>query len=160
MIGVDPAMTLTYRAEYKKILGDMAPKVMLIQEWLVKHSLHLQQQIKSVDPIEFFLLAHCTEKTYAVNSTKEWQQVFSSVGHKLSVIETGCCGMSGTFGHETENFETSTALYAMSWQKALAGNKPANRFTATGYSCRSQVKRIEKRELPHPLQILLQQISE
>jgi FAD/FMN-containing dehydrogenase/Fe-S oxidoreductase len=165
LVGVDPAMTLTYRAEYKKILGDMAPKVMLIQEWLVKHSLHLQQQIKSANPIkltdstEFFLLAHCTEKTYVVNSTKEWQQVFSSVGQKLSVIEAGCCGMSGTFGHETENLETSKSLYAMSWQKMMTA-KPAGRFMATGYSCRSQVKRIENRELPHPLQILLQQISE
>ena len=165
LVGVDPAMTLTYRAEYKKILGDVAPKVMLIQEWLVKHSLHLQQQIKSANPIqladpkEFFLLAHCTEKTYVVNSTKEWQQVFGYVGQKLSVIEAGCCGMSGTFGHETENLETSKSLYTMSWQKIMAA-KPAGRFMATGYSCRSQVKRIENRELPHPLQILLQQISE
>lgn len=160
MVGVDPAMTLTYRAEYKKILGNTAPKVMLIQEWLVKHSLHLQQQIKSANATEFFLLAHCTEKTYAVNSTKEWQQVFAAVGHKLSVIETGCCGMSGTFGHEAENLQTSKDLYEMSWQKALAGNKPVDKFTATGYSCRSQVKRLGNRVLPHPLQILLQHISE
>ena len=37
-IGIDPAMTLTYRAEYLKALGpELAPNVHLIQEWLVEH---------------------------------------------------------------------------------------------------------------------------
>lgn len=160
MIGVDPAMTLTYRFEYKKILGDTAPQVLLIQEWLAKQSVHLQQFSSKIKADEFTLLAHCTEKTNALSSIKEWQQIFSALGNKLSVVETGCCGMSGTFGHEAANLETSKTIFALSWQKIVQNPANANRLTATGYSCRSQVKRIEKRELPHPLQILLRQLSE
>jgi Fe-S oxidoreductase len=160
MIGVDPAMTLTYRFEYKKILGDTAPKVLLIQEWLAKQSAHLQQFASTIKTDEFILLAHCTEKTNALSSIKEWQQVFSVLGNKLSVMETGCCGMSGTFGHEAANLETSKTIFALSWQKIVQNPANTNRLTATGYSCRSQVKRLEKRQLPHPLQILLRQLSE
>ncbi len=160
MIGVDPAMTLTYRFEYKKILGDTAPQVLLIQEWLAKQSVHLQQFAPKIKADEFIILAHCTEKTNALSSIKEWQQVFSALGNKLSVLETGCCGMSGTFGHEAANLETSKTIFALSWQKIVQNPANANRLTATGYSCRSQVKRLEKRELPHPLQILLRQLSE
>ncbi len=68
--------------------------------------------------------------------------------------------MSGTFGHEAANLATSKTIFALSWQKILQNPENANRLTATGYSCRSQVKRLEKRELPHPLQILLRQLSE
>ncbi len=154
LVGIDPAMTLTYRFEYKKVLGDTAPKVLLVQEWLSQHLDRFTQ--KATQAKEFYLLAHCTEKTNVVSSIKQWQDIFKALGHKLQVIETGCCGMSGTFGHEAANYETSKNIFAMSWQKILANPERQGRFTATGYSCRSQVKRLEKRELPHPLQLLLQ----
>src|SRR5699024_4607435 len=36
LVGVDPAMTLTYRQEYAKALGpDATPPVLLLQEWLI-----------------------------------------------------------------------------------------------------------------------------
>ena len=38
LVGVDPSMTLAYRAEYVKALGkDRAPTVALPQEWLARH---------------------------------------------------------------------------------------------------------------------------
>lgn len=158
LVGIDPAMTLTYRFEYKKILGKTAPAVLLIQEWLVQHLSRLDNKV--VKSQEFYLLAHCTEKTNAVSSLKQWQDVFKTLGHNLTIIDTGCCGMSGTFGHEAANYETSKTIFAMSWQKVLANPERQGRYAATGYSCRSQVKRLEKRELPHPLQLLLQHMSE
>jgi FAD/FMN-containing dehydrogenase/Fe-S oxidoreductase len=160
LIGIDPAMTLTYRFEYKKILGETAPPVLLIQEWLAKQTAHLQKFSSRMKSEEIFLLAHCTEKTNALSSIKEWQQVFAALGNKLSMLETGCCGMSGTYGHEAANVETSKVIFASSWQTIIQNPQNANRLTATGYSCRSQVKRLEQRELPHPLQILLRQLSE
>lgn len=157
LIGIEPAMTLAYRAEYKKILGDNAPKVQLIQEWLATQSSQLDEKSREFKRADFSLLAHCTEKTNAVSSVKDWQQIFTNLGQQLKVIETGCCGMAGTYGHETSNLETSKQIYALSWSQVV--NNPANtgKLTATGYSCRSQVKRIDNEKLPHPVQILLQQ---
>jgi FAD/FMN-containing dehydrogenase/Fe-S oxidoreductase len=156
LIGLDPAMTLAYRSEYKKVLGDNAPKVQLIQEWLATQQAVLQSNAGKFSQKEYSLLAHCTEKTNAVNSIKEWQQVFADLGQTLKIIETGCCGMSGTYGHESANVDTSKKIYQLSWAKVV--NNPAlnNNLTATGYSCRSQVKRVDKTTLPHPLQALLQ----
>ncbi|WP_331345222.1 D-2-hydroxyglutarate dehydrogenase YdiJ [Cellvibrio sp. UBA7661] len=158
LIGIEPAMTLAYRAEYKKVLGDNVPKVQLIQEWLAKQSEQLGEKIREFKSADFSLLAHCTEKTNAVSSIKDWQTIFNTLGQKLNVIETGCCGMAGTYGHETSNVETSKKIYSLSWSQVV--NNPANagKLTATGYSCRSQVKRIDNTKLPHPVQILLQQL--
>lgn len=158
LIGIEPAMTLAYRAEYKKVLGDNAPKVQLIQEWLAKQSEQLSEKTHEFKTADFSLLAHCTEKTNAVSSIKDWQTIFTKLGQQLKVIETGCCGMAGTYGHESDNVETSKKIYALSWSQVV--NNPTNKgkLTATGYSCRSQTKRIDNVKLPHPVQILLQQV--
>lgn len=158
LMGIEPAMTLAYRAEYKKVLGDNAPKVQLIQEWLAKHSDLLQSNTNQFKAADFSLLAHCTEKTNAVSSVKDWQTVFGHLGQTLSVIETGCCGMAGTYGHESVNVETSKKIYSLSWAQVVNNPVNAGKLVATGYSCRSQTKRIDNVKLPHPVQALLQQL--
>lgn len=153
MIGVDPSMTLTYRSEYKDLSQDL-PSVQLIQEWLA--GVLDQIQLKGeVEAGEYKLLAHCTEKTSAAPSIRQWQAIFAALGQKLDVVATGCCGMAGTFGHEAENYKRSKAIYALSWGPVV--NDPAHKgqLLATGYSCRSQVKRLDRQELPHPIQALL-----
>ncbi len=157
LIGIEPAMTLAYRAEYKKVLGDNAPKVLLIQEWLAKQVEQLGEKSRDFKAANFSLLAHCTEKTNAVSSIKDWQTVFSKLGQQLKVIETGCCGMAGTYGHESDNVETSKKIYALSWAQVVNNPDNTGKLTATGYSCRSQTKRIDNVKLPHPVQVLLQQ---
>ena len=157
LVGIEPAMTLAYRAEYKKVLGDNAPKVQLLQEWLAKQGEQLQQKKSDFRKADFSLLAHCTEKTNAVSSIKDWQTVFSGLGQSLKVIDTGCCGMAGTYGHESANVETSKKIYALSWAQVVGNPANAGKLTATGYSCRSQAKRIDQVKLPHPVQVLLQQ---
>lgn len=150
LVGIEPSMTLAYRAEYRKALGDMAPEVMLLQEWLAK----APWELKTPNPVAYKLLAHCTEKTNAAASMKDWQTIFSRMGHTLTIIDTGCCGMAGTYGHETRNRDNSEKLFDMSWRLHLEGYDPAI-CLATGYSCRSQTKRLANISLKHPLQALL-----
>ncbi|UDM07136.1 FAD-binding oxidoreductase [Halomonas sp. NyZ770] len=160
MVGIDPAMTLTYRQEYVKALGNEAvPEVLMLQEWLTTRINTLApNQLKLTDP-GFKLLSHCTEKTNAPGSPKAWQQVFAAFGLELELMATGCCGMSGTYGHETRNAATSKTIYAQSWQPQVEAENNAGKLLATGYSCRSQVRRYSAQTLHHPLQALLAQLK-
>ena len=86
-------------------------------------------------------------------------KVFRHFGLTLQVQATGCCGMAGTYGHETRNLATSRVIYSQSWQAQV--DRPAEtagEALATGYSCRSQVKRMAHRQLRHPLQVLLARV--
>ncbi|MBE0489380.1 MAG: FAD-binding oxidoreductase, partial [Halomonas sp.] len=48
LVGIDPAITLTYRQEYVKALGPGAvPEVLMLQEWLVAHSHTLASHLSS-----------------------------------------------------------------------------------------------------------------
>jgi FAD/FMN-containing dehydrogenase/Fe-S oxidoreductase len=152
MVGLDPAMTLVYRQEYKKVPGlSMVPRVDLPQEWLLDC---VSQIPVSSERRSFRLLAHCTEKTNVPTSSKQWVGVFQRLNLELVIESTGCCGMSGTYGHETRNQEASRIIFNQSWQKKLE-DKTGGDLLATGYSCRSQVKRLAGQELKHPLEVLL-----
>ncbi len=70
-------------------------------------------------------------------------------------MNVGCCGMAGTYGHESKNLENSLGIYELSWHPQLQ-KLPRQRCLATGFSCRSQVKRAEGNGMRHPLQALLE----
>ncbi|MFC3340245.1 D-2-hydroxyglutarate dehydrogenase YdiJ [Paracandidimonas soli] len=157
LVGVDPAMTLTYRQEYLKVSGaGQVPQVMMPHEWLLQALPEGSQP--AADSPSYRLLAHCTEKTNAPDSSKQWEGVFARCGLRLRVQATGCCGMSGTYGHEARNLETSRTIYSQSWQAHVETLEEQDEALATGYSCRSQVKRLSERTLRHPLQVLLERM--
>lgn len=159
LVGVDPSMTMTYRNEYKKyITEETVPHIQLLQEFLASHSGTLKTKAPLFSPGDFKLMSHCIESANAVSSLKDWQTAFKALGHNLEVLDLGCCGMSGTFGHEARNQKTSKDIYAMSWQEVVDTYKDQDNLVATGYSCRSQVKRESSYLVPHPLQALLKQL--
>lgn len=162
LVGIDPAMTLTFRSEYEHALGKgVTPKVQLLQEWLMEHPEHLHRQkaLFKMDGV-FRLMPHCTEKTNAPAALAAWQKVFAALGQKLEIVAVGCCGMSGTYGHETANRGTSSKIFEQSWRGPVMSQDNQGRLAATGYSCRSQTKREAFVKLPHPAQLLLQQIRQ
>ncbi|WP_246235968.1 D-2-hydroxyglutarate dehydrogenase YdiJ [Acerihabitans arboris] len=202
MVGVDPALVLCYRDEYREILGDRRGdfQVLLVHEWLLalrpatpyQTKVTTSQQPAAVGPAGgnnsdargatagaassnsgaavgadlartparepdrgWYLFGHCTESTELPASGQQWASIFARFGASLETVSVGCCGMAGTYGHESANVENSLGIYALSWQQALR-RLPRARCLATGYSCRSQVKRIEGEGIRHPLQALLE----
>ncbi|WP_421439614.1 D-2-hydroxyglutarate dehydrogenase YdiJ [Agrobacterium tumefaciens] len=156
LLGIDPSMTLTFRSEYVEALGaGSVPNVQLLQEWL---STSLSRDLPLADK-QYRLLPHCTERATAQTSLQDWATVFSRLGLRLHIAASGCCGMAGTYGHETRNVKTSRAIFDMSWRRQIEAASPEEELLATGYSCRSQAKRFGTVALRHPVQVLLQHLS-
>ena len=157
MVGVDPSLVLCYRDEYVKALGPARGdfQVLLPQEWLLSlpaEALPLRGEA-AADP--WYLFAHCTEKTAKPTTHGDWSTLFGRFGARLQPVSVGCCGMAGTYGHDAKQVENSKGIYGLSWAEPLE-RLPKARCLATGYSCRSQVKRMEGEKLKHPLQALLE----
>jgi len=161
LVGLDPAMTLMYRQEYRKLSGiGPIPEVLLPQEWLLAQ-LPALPTFSAATGRGYHLLQHCTEKTNAPDSGRQWVQVFAYFGLTLHLPASGCCGMSGTYGHEARNVQTSRTIYAQSWQGKIESQDHAQQgqWLATGYSCRSQVKRLSNLNVFHPLHALLERVQ-
>ncbi|ASG69015.1 4Fe-4S ferredoxin [Francisella halioticida] len=153
MIGIDPAMTLVYRDEYRKVCGDQIRfKIRMFQEWLVTKLDYLPKMNNMIDN-EFNLFNHCTEKSLSADTATHWQEIFTHFGIKTKIAKVGCCGMSGSFGHETKHIDDSKHIYNLSWKDKIKQVGIRNSI-ATGFSCRCQVKRIEGHTIKHPIEIL------
>jgi FAD/FMN-containing dehydrogenase/Fe-S oxidoreductase len=153
LVGIDPSMALTYRAEYRGA-GVKVPAVLLLQEWLAQRK---GEAPPAAARGPYRLLLHCTERTIAVASAREWRAAFARHGLALEVPPAGCCGMAGTYGHEAEHRPMSEHLYRLSWAALV---ETGGEVLATGYSCRSQVKRLDGTAPCHPAQALLAAIRE
>lgn len=153
LVGTDPSLVLCYRDEYAKTLGEALGEfnVQLPHEWLSNIELPTLEQTE----VEYQLFAHCSEKTAIPTTHAMWQQIFTKLGAKLTPVAVGCCGMAGTYGHEKSHLENSKGLYELSWKDKVE-NAPQTQVLATGYSCRSQVKRLSAFKPKHPVQALLE----
>jgi Fe-S oxidoreductase len=157
LIGADASLVLVYRDEYNKILGDRRGDffVQTCHEWLADVPQERWPNREVSTQNNYSLVAHCTEKTALPKTEKTWQMLLEKCGAKLDVISAGCCGMAGTYGHEKAQLENSKGIYNLSWSPIFKQYKPSE-ILATGFSCRSQVARIEGSKPKHPIQILEQ----
>ncbi len=150
LVGVDAATTLMYRHEYIETLPDCPDLgVQLLSEWLDA------QDLPRLDgDICYTMIQHCTERSLEPQTSSQWQNVFERSGLSVNLVKAGCCGMSGLFGHEARHQEMSRGLYDENW-RAVVEAEAEGGLVATGYSCRSQVKRLSDVQALHPAQILL-----
>lgn len=151
MIGLDSALVFVYDDEYRKVLSENERgnfHVLTIHEWLQQQDLSALVLSSVAESIT--LLAHCTEETNARAASATWKNIFNTLGVQLDAPNVGCCGMAGTFGHESKNQAASHGLYNASWQSHVQSSK----VVATGFSCRSQVKRFEGRKPQHPVEFI------
>ena len=167
LIGLEPAVTLTYRDEYPYALGvDQLPfKVLLLQEWLhnrldaIREALAAPQSKPA--PFETYtLFGHCTEKTASPPSQAAWQEVFAAFGLTLKIAEVGCCGMCGVYGHEKAHLAESKGIFEMSWQPSLEkAEARGEAMVVSGFSCRHQAKRFGNQRGRHPVFALLESLD-
>jgi FAD/FMN-containing dehydrogenase/Fe-S oxidoreductase len=155
LVCLDPAVALTYRDEYPHVLGagSVPFRVELLQEWLAARA----EEWPKRSPQKYRLFAHCTERTLALDSQRQWRVVFGKLGLELAAVDLGCCGMCGAFGHEQVHLEESRGIWEMSWAVALS--RSSAEALATGHSCRSQAKRFAGVRLRHPVEVLAQGLA-
>jgi len=165
LVGIEPSLTLTFRDEYKTILGSSQTfKIWQFQEWLATKLKQDNAQASpfkaaSKDQAHYHLLSHCTEKALNLFAERDWQAIFEHFGLTLSPAKVGCCGMAGAYGHERANLKASKHIYGLSWApKINAPDIPTQQLLATGFSCREQVKRLSHIHLKHPIDVLLEMV--
>lgn len=106
---------------------------------------------------EVALHAHCHQKALwgAESSGALLRRLF---GSKFKVLDTGCCGMAGSFGFTCDRYDVSEKIANLSLMPALKA-APQATIAATGTSCRHQIHDLSKREALHPMQIIQEALS-
>ncbi len=146
-VAIEPATALLHDHEYPRFIAPYpAEAVRHLVDILHEHRHLLRPAVGSVT-----LLGHCTERSLRPDSLVRWTEVLEATGLTVSNPDLGCCGMAGIFGHEVANQEMSKTLWVQTWEPAIQASTTS---VATGYSCRSQTKRLSDVEIRHPIHLL------
>ncbi len=77
---------------------------------------------------------------------------------ELTVLDAGCCGMSGVFGYRKERYELSVQVAERALLPAVRAAGRRDAVLATGTSCRSQIGDLAGRPARHPLEFLAERL--
>lgn len=78
---------------------------------------------------------------------------------KVDIIPFGCCGMTGAFGYDKNNYELSMAIGEQALFPAVRNSDSSTIIAAPGTSCRQQILDATGRKAQHPVQILYEALS-
>src|SRR5207253_6965014 len=94
---------------------------------------------------------HCHEK--ALIGSRDLKEALA-LAYPVEEIDSGCCGMAGSFGYEKEHYDISIAIGRRRLFPAVENNAAAI-VVAPGMSCRQQVEHATGRKALHPAEALI-----
>jgi Fe-S oxidoreductase len=95
---------------------------------------------------------HCHQRATADTSCDT--AVLERLGVDFEVLDTGCCGLAGSFGYEAgERYEVSVKAGEQVLLPAVREAGPDTLIVTDGFSCRSQIKHGTEREALHLAQV-------
>ncbi|HET9163408.1 MAG TPA: FAD-linked oxidase C-terminal domain-containing protein [Solirubrobacterales bacterium] len=96
---------------------------------------------------------HCHQK--ATSDTDCDLAVLERLGVDAEVLDSGCCGLAGSFGYEAgEHYEVSMKAAERALMPAIREAEPGTLVIADGFSCRSQIEHCGEPAPLHLAQVL------
>ena len=166
IVGLEPSCLLTLRDEFLALRLDeaiglpgaarrLASKAMLLEEFLAtEHAAgRLALSLKPLAQTRALVHGHCHQKAFdAFSPTLTVLRLIP--GLQVDAIESGCCGMAGSFGYDAGHFETSMKMAELSLLPAVRAADVQTLIVADGTSCRHQIADGASRQALHVAQVL------
>ncbi|NIA07017.1 MAG: FAD-binding protein [Actinobacteria bacterium] len=113
--------------------------VMMIDEFLAREVQQGTLDCEFTSPFNKILIhGHCHQKS--LFGTTAMKNLLDRVpGISVSEIDSGCCGMAGTFGYEREHYDMSMQIGRERLFPAVCNRPDGAAVVACGFSCRHQI---------------------
>ncbi|WP_347174617.1 FAD-binding and (Fe-S)-binding domain-containing protein [Polaribacter uvawellassae] len=166
LIGIEPSAILTFRDEYLRIASDKkAAKELSENCFTVEEFLNQEYQKGIIDTSLFTsesktlkIHGHCHQK--ALSSTAASFNILNiPKNYSVTILNTGCCGMAGSFGYEKEHYDLSMQVGEDTLFPKVRNCATDTEIIAAGTSCRHQIFDGTKRIAKHPISILKEALN-
>ena len=87
---------------------------------------------------------HCHQKSQ--DRMKGLKNLLSELNIKNEMIDSSCCGMAGSFGYDSKNYEVSKKMANLSLIPVINKSDEKDFIIANGTSCRHQISDLSKKE--------------
>lgn len=168
LVGIEPSAILSFRDEYPDLVGkELKPKAkalaqhcLLIDEFLYREfkAGRIDRDLFSEEERSIQYHGHCQQKSIAsVNSALSILQIPRN--YKVRQIPSGCCGMAGSFGYEAEHYDLSMKIGELVLFPEVRKHSAHSLISASGTSCRHQIKDGTGVNALHPVEILFEALK-
>ena len=160
IVGLEPSCLLSLRDEflsygYGEEAKMLAANAFLFEEFLVRERAagRLQLELQPLASAKASVHGHCHQKAF--DAFRPVQTVLSWIPQlQVSVIESSCCGMAGSFGYEAEHYAASQAMGELSLFPAVRKAGDGAIVVADGTSCRHQIADGTQKDALHVARVL------
>lgn len=161
LIGIEPSAILTFRDEYLRLADDkesaekVAQNAYTIEEFF-KNEINqgkITADSFSEEKKEIKIHGHCHQKSLSsVEAT--FAMLNLPKNNVVTIYNSGCCGMAGSFGYEKEHYQVSMQMGEDTLFPKVRSTAEDVKIAAAGTSCRHQIYDGTSREAQHPVSIL------
>ena len=155
IIGLEPACVSVFRDElhnlfpYSEQAKRLSAQVFLLSEFLEREDLDFSFPTLRRKAV---MHGHCHHKSILGMDAE--QSVLRKLELDCDVLDSGCCGMAGSFGFEKTKYDVSIACAERVLLPAVREAAPDTLLIADGFSCREQIAQTTGRETLHLAQVL------
>ena len=161
LIGIEPSAILTFRDEYLRLADDK-----VAAKEIAKHTFTIEEFIKqefeknNINASNFTsksatlkIHGHCQQKSLS-SIEPTFKMLSIPKNYNVTIINSGCCGMAGSFGYEKEHYKISMQVGEDTLFPKIRATNNNTIIAASGTSCRHQIKDGTQIKSKHPITIL------
>jgi Fe-S oxidoreductase len=152
---LEPACAAVFRDELGNLFpGDEIAKRLAQQTYLLAEFLERRAPRFSPPPLarRAIVHGHCHQK--AVMSMDADEAMLRKAGVDYRLLDSGCCGMAGSFGFERDKAGLSVQIGELVLLPAVRAAAADCLIVADGYSCREQIAQCTQRHGVHLAEVL------
>ena len=162
IVGLEPSCLLTLRDETVDLVRTddaraVARQSFLFEEFLLRERARGLTLTFGAAGRKALLHGHCHQK--ALVGTAPTVGALRWAGFEVEEVDSGCCGMAGSFGFEREHYDISIALGNRRLAPAVKAALAETEIVAPGISCRQQIQHLAGRRAKHPAEVLREALS-
>ncbi len=162
LIGIEPSAILSFRDEYLRLAKNidkaknLAKNVFTIEEFIaneIKNGTITENQFHESEK-SIKIHTHCHQKALS-NQFATFLMLSIPKNYTVTILNTGCCGMAGSFGYEKEHYKISMQIGENSVFNKIRNSNKSDEIAVSGTSCRQQIEDGTAIKTKHPVKILL-----
>ena len=155
IVGLEPSCVSVFRDELINLLAAdaraprLSSQVFSLGEFLATH-------IDRLPPMQLHARAlvhgHCHQKAlFGIDGDRH---LLDRIGLEYEVVDSGCCGMAGSFGFERDHYKVSQAIGERRLLPRVREASADTLVIADGFSCREQIAQATGRRALHLAEVL------
>jgi FAD/FMN-containing dehydrogenase/Fe-S oxidoreductase len=148
VVGLEPSCVAVFRDEMRELLPEREDAKRLAGQTFLLSELLEQERFQYPKLYRRALVhGHCHHK--AVMKFDAERRALEAMGLTLDVLDSGCCGMAGSFGFERGHYDVSMKVGEEVLLPALRLASRDTLIIADGFSCREQIAQATDRRALH-----------